>query len=89
MAETPSPEYPGIPSIGFYFHYPTREVFYMGERAGWIVPCSDEQAIIRSYRFLPDDDLYGHHSASNMGSLVQYMKGHIVRVHRKVSQVAV
>ena len=74
----------GIPSIGFYFHYPTREVFYRGERAGWIVPASDSEGVIQSWRFIADDEIYEESSASSMGPLVQYVKGHVLLVNRKI-----
>lgn len=72
---------------GFYFHYPSREFFYMGERAGWAVPCTGATTghpEVQSWRFVPDDEIYGHHSATEMGSLIGYMKKHIERVYAKV-----
>lgn len=72
---------------GFYFNYPTREFFYMGERAGWAVPCSNAgrgDGTTTSWRFVPDDEIYGHQSASTLGALIGFMKGHIERVYAKV-----
>ena len=72
-----------MPRVGFYYHSSTREVFYNGFLAGWVVPCSDRNTCqVQAYRFLPEDATYEEQSGSTEDGLICYLRSYIARTSR-------
>ena len=74
---------------GFYFHYPTYEAFWNGERAGWIVVASDvadtdlgADGHYRVFRFMPWRKKYQSLVNPNFGELIGTVQKMVEQVNR-------